>query len=84
MIRLSDDVKFLSGNEFPTKFSFPAVAQLSNSFCIVGGSDGQSVFDKIYCYNPEEDTWQLLPNRMAYSRQGSTAMIVNSTIFGSC
>ena len=77
-------VDYLSAREFPTKLSFPAVAQLRDTFCIVGGWDGESNFDTIYCYDPEEDTWPLLPNRMRYPRRAATAILVNSKIFGSC
>ena len=75
---------YLSANIFPTRISFPAVAHVRNSLYIVGGWNGISNFDTIFLYNQEDDTWKLLPNRMRCPRRASTAMIVNSTIFGSC
>ena len=75
-------------NPFPTEIGSPAVAQHDETFYIVGGmartGDGIARFDTVYRYEVSDESWQLMPNRMKYDRQGATAMMVNSSIFPAC
>ena len=74
-----------AGNPFPTTLDLPTVAQHGDTFYIVGGYDPTaSDLDTIYRYEVEEDSWTLLPNRMTYTREAPTAMVVKSSIFPSC
>ena len=76
---------FIAGNTFPTTIGYPAVAQDVNSFYIIGGLEVDFFpMDTIYSYEPNNDSWTLLPNKMQYRRDGATAMIVKSSIFPSC
>ena len=61
-----------------------AATKVRNTLYIVGGWDGNLNFDSIYRYNSEDDSWTVLPNRMRCPRRALTAMIVESSIFGSC
>ena len=76
----------LAANPFPTTLDLPTVAQHEDTFYIVGGYSNQLVsdLDTIYRYDVAEDSWTLLPNRMTYTREAPTAMIVRSSIFPSC
>ena len=77
-----------TGNPFPVPINLPAVAQYGNSFYIIGGLSRMGIqsyyYDTIYRYEPDDDSWTLLPNRLKYPRYGATAMIVDRSIFPAC
>ena len=70
-----------------------AVAQDLDSFYIIGGLNCDDrdpitgsclISNTIYRYEPEDDSWTLLPNKMKNERYGAMAMIVKKSIFPSC
>jgi len=75
-----------ASNPFPTPVYGPALAQVEDTFYVVGGqatTKGVDL-DTIYRFESSDESWQLMPNRMKYPRYGATAMIVNASIFPTC
>ncbi len=48
--------------------SLPGSVQLKRTFIVVGGRNGSVPLDTLYKYNPDEDSWSLLPSRLAVPR----------------
>ena len=55
------------------------VVQLKKTFVIVGGRNvsAQETLDTLYKYNPDNDSWRLLPTRMTVRRDGVAAFAVS-------
>ena len=76
-----------ANNPFPTALVESSVAQLDDTFYILGGYISifqPDLFNTIYRYEASDESWQLMPNRMKYGRFGATAMMVNASLFPTC
>ena len=51
---------------------------------IVGGSTGSGTTDVVLKYDPEEDTWTELEDRMRIPKSSHTALLVSADIFPEC
>ena len=75
---------FIANNPFLTGIDAPAIAQVEDTFYVVGGFSPDGDLDTIYRFEGSDESWQLMPNRMKAPRYAATAMIVNASIFPTC
>ena len=64
-----------------------AVAQHEGTFYLVGGMTRTfptERLDTVYRYEPSDESWTLMPNRMKFEREGVTAMMVDASLFPAC
>ena len=84
VLRCKLALHFIASNPFPTAIYSTAVAQVEDTFYVVGGGSGTGMLDTIYRFEGSDESWQLVPNRMKSARYWHTAMIVNASIFPTC
>ena len=75
---------YFEGNPFPHRIRWPAVAQVRNTFLMVGGYEDGTILDTVYEYEPLSDSWTPSPENMTYARYGATAITVPTTAFPDC
>ncbi len=87
---MSEFIFFSQGNPFPHTINNNAgSAQLKRTFVIVGGYNStvwadDSTLDTLYRYNPNEDSWTLLPSRLTVPRHDVSAFPVRMDAFKEC
>lgn len=51
-------------------FSAVGAAALKDRLYVCGGYDGATSLNTVECYNPEKDTWTLVPSMMKHRSAG--------------
>ena len=73
------------GNPLPHTITHNAgSAQFKNTFIIVGGSNTKADVDTLYRYNPDDDSWTLLPSKLDIPRHDVAAFPVSKKAFRKC